>query len=105
MTDSRGVSDADNGTMGRLRRNTSPSERNGVRRRRRYVVASAWLAFTAVLAVAATAWLGTRATIIKDELEASAQLIIVLKDDIAGGKTQQAQETSDTLRSHASAAR
>lgn len=91
--------------MGRLRRNnTSPSERNGVRRRR-YVVASACLAFTAVLAVAATAWLGSRATIIKNELEASAQLITVLKDDIAGGTTQQAQETSDTLRSHASAAR
>lgn len=105
MTDIRGVSDADNGNTGRLRRNTSTSERNGDRRRRLYVVASAWLAFTAVLAVAAAAWLGTRATIIKDELEASAQLITVLKDDIAGGRPQEVQETSDTLRSHATAAR
>ncbi|WP_456504734.1 DUF4012 domain-containing protein [Arthrobacter sp. UYCu723] len=73
-------------------------------RRRRYIIASASLAVTVVLAVAA-AWLGTRATIIKEELEATAQLIPALKDNIVGAKPQEASTTSETIRSHTAAAR
>ena len=96
MTDTHGDSDADNSNAGgadaRSRHPNAAECAAGVVTS----VASAWLAVTAVLAVAAAAWLGTRATIIKDELEATAQLIPVLKDDIAGDKPQEAKATSDT---------
>ncbi|MET4134192.1 DUF4012 domain-containing protein [Pseudarthrobacter sp. PvP090] len=55
--------------------------------------------------MATATWLGTRATIIKGELEATAQLIPVLKDDIAGKKPQEASATANQLRSHTAAAR
>jgi hypothetical protein len=74
-------------------------------RRRRLVIASSWLAAVAVLAIAAAAWLGSRATIIKTELEATTQLIPVLKGNIAGDKPQEASATADQLRAHTAAAR
>ncbi|BCW72570.1 DUF4012 domain-containing protein [Arthrobacter sp. NicSoilB8] len=83
----------------------SPAHPARRRRRRRYVISGACLVITAALLVGVVTWLGTRATIIKDQLEAAAQLIPALKDDIAGGRPQEAQETSDSLRSHAAAAR
>ena len=80
------------------------SEMRPTRRKRRYVVAAAVLT-AAIIALAAVSWLGTRATIIKSELEATAQHIPVLKDGIAAGKTQEVSAASDQLRAHAAAAR
>ncbi|WP_307857069.1 DUF4012 domain-containing protein [Pseudarthrobacter albicanus] len=51
------------------------------------------------------AWLGSRATLIKNELEATTQLIPVLKENIAGDKPQEASATADQLRTHTAAAR
>jgi hypothetical protein len=82
---------------------TRAKDRRG--RRRRWVIASSWLAAIAVLAIASVAWLGSRATIIKNELEATTQLIPVLKDNIASDKPQEASATADQLRSHTAAAR
>ena len=80
------------------------SARFPARRKRRHVIAAACIT-AAVIAVAAASWLGTRATIIKNELEATAQLIPVLKVGIAAGKTDEVSATADQLRSHAAAAR
>lgn len=74
-------------------------------RRRRLVIASLWLAVIAVTAIAAAAWLSSRATIINNELEASVQLFPVLKDNVAADKPQEAKTTSDKLLSHTAAAR
>jgi hypothetical protein len=104
MSDTLGAPTADNGNVGRLGRTKYPFERGG-RHQRRYVIASAWLAVIAVLALASAAWLGTRATIIKDELEATAQLIPLLKDNVASDKPVEAKDNSDKLRSHTAAAR
>lgn len=87
----------------RGRRNPAVARR--IARPRRYVIVAAWLAGAAVLAVAAAAWLGTRATIIKDELETTAQLIPVLKEEIAGDRPQEASDTADQIRAHTAAAR
>ena len=65
----------------------------------------AGLAAVLILAVAAAAWLGSRASIIKTELEASNQLIPVLKENVAGNKQQDATATVAQLRSHTAAAR
>jgi hypothetical protein len=84
----------------------SAVERNlGRRRRHPYVIVVAALAVTAVLVVAVAAWLGSRASIIKNELEASAQLVPVLKTDVAADNPLEAKATSDKLRSHTAAAR
>lgn len=79
--------------------------RNVGHRRRRLIVAGSCLALATVLAVSTAAWLGTRATFIRDELEATARLIPVLKSDIAGDKPHEAVTTANQLRSHAAAAR
>ncbi|WP_237393748.1 DUF4012 domain-containing protein [Pseudarthrobacter sp. ATCC 49987] len=60
---------------------------------------------TAVLTVASAAWLSTRATIIKDELDATTHLISELKDNIAADRPQEAAATSEKLRAHTAAAR
>ena len=104
MSDTSGAANADTGGRG-AKRNKSESERREVRSRRPYVVASALVAATVLFAIAGTAWLGSRATVIKDELEATAQLIPVLKDNIAGDKPEEAILTSNKLRYHAAAAR
>jgi hypothetical protein len=69
------------------------------------MIGLASLAAVVILAVAAAAWLGSRASIIKNELEAANQLIPVLKEDIAGNKPHEASATVDRLRSHTAAAR
>lgn len=74
-------------------------------RRRRLVVAACCLASFAVLALAAAAWLGSRATIINNELEATTQLIPVLKESIADDKPQEANAIADQLRTHTATAR
>lgn len=78
--------------------------RRPARRKRRYVVAAAGLT-AAVIALAAASWLGTRATTIKNELEAAAQLIPVLRAGVAANDTQGVSATADQLRAHAAAAR
>jgi hypothetical protein len=75
------------------------------RRRRRLMVASFWLAVTAIFAVAIAAWLGSRATIIKNELESMTQLIPVLKEDVAGDDPLEAIARVNQLRAHAATAR
>jgi hypothetical protein len=54
--------------------------------------------------VSAAAWLNAKATTIKNELEATAQLIPQLKDNIASDNPQEAVTTVAQLRSHTSAA-
>ncbi|AOT02290.1 DUF4012 domain-containing protein [Arthrobacter sp. U41] len=74
-------------------------------RRRLYVIAAACLTAAAVIAVVAASWLGTRASIIKDELQATIDLIPVLKGSISGDKPQEAIAAANQLRAHAAAAR
>jgi hypothetical protein len=54
--------------------------------------------------VSAAAWLNAKATTIKNELEATTQLIPHLKDNIARGNSREAVTTVAQLRSHTSAA-
>ncbi|MFF1382205.1 DUF4012 domain-containing protein [Arthrobacter sp. NPDC058288] len=63
------------------------------------------LASVGLLLLAAGAWLGTRANIVKNQLEAAAQLIPVLKTDMADNKPEQASDTVEQLRWHTKAAR
>ena len=58
-----------------------------------------------VLVVAAAAWLGSRASVIRTQLEASNQLIPVLKQDIEANKQREATAVVGQLRSHTAAAR
>lgn len=102
MTDTQKIPEtADSGRTPRDRKRTTPRRI----RRRRLIVGLASLAAILILAVAAAAWLGSRASIIKNELEASNQLIPVLKENIAGNKQREASATVDKLRSHTAAAR
>ncbi|MGP4031788.1 DUF4012 domain-containing protein [Pseudarthrobacter sp. 1C304] len=73
--------------------------------RHRYVVAFAGLGVTAVLAIAAVAWIGTRATIINNELEATALLIPALRENLTGNEPVEAKDTSVKLGAHTAAAR
>lgn len=60
----------------------------------------------ALLAVLVMAfWLGTRASIIRDELEATSQLVPVLKNDLASGNSEAAAATVGSIRMHTGAAR
>lgn len=58
----------------------------------------------AVLLLAA-AWLGSRATVIKSELQTAMELLPVLKEDVARNQTDAATETAAKIRAHTSAAR
>lgn len=75
------------------------------RRRRRLAIAATCLAAVTILALAAAAWLGSRAAIIKGELDATTQLIPILEDSIAGDKPQGATATVDQFRAHTAKAR
>src|SRR5687767_5683326 len=75
------------------------------RHRRRWVIASLSLAAAGILAIAATAWIGSRANIIKTQLEATSQLLPVLKEDIADDKPKEARAAAAQLRAHTAAAR
>ncbi|MDN4645135.1 DUF4012 domain-containing protein [Arthrobacter sp. PsM3] len=102
MTDTQNLPETDGSS-------TSPRDRKGAARRRdrrrRLMIGLASLAAVVILAVAAAAWLGSRASIIKSELEAANQLILVLKENIAGNKQHEASATVDQLRFHTAAAR
>lgn len=72
---------------------------------RSLVVSLVILASTGLLLLATGVWLGTRATIVKNELEAAAHLIPVLKANITENKPEDAQRTVIQLQSHTRAAR
>ncbi|KQR65613.1 hypothetical protein ASF98_09880 [Arthrobacter sp. Leaf337] len=85
-----------------------PSRSKGLarsKRRRPLLISAVVLASVGLLLLAAGAWLGTRANIVKNQLEAAAQLIPVLKTDMADNKPEQASDTVEQLRSHTKAAR
>lgn len=73
--------------------------------RRRVKIAATWIALVLLIAVAAALWLGTRANIIKNELDATTQLIPQLKQDLAGDRPGEVAMAVDQLRLHTAAAR
>ena len=102
MSDSNESTGVQDSNLGRRRCFKLPSIAK-LRRRRRVFRAVSWLAFIAVLTIASAAWLASRATIIKDELEATAHLIPKLKDSLASDKLQEATAISERLRPHTTA--
>lgn len=75
------------------------------RLRRRLLIAGISVATLVLIAGAAAAWLGAKATTIKTELEASTQLVPRLKEDILQNRPADATAVVDELRRHTSAAR
>lgn len=73
--------------------------------RRRLLAGSIWLAVIALTGAVCAGWLGFRAAAIKSDLEGAAQLIPVLKANIAENKPQEAIATVEELRLHTAAAR
>ncbi|WP_231511260.1 DUF4012 domain-containing protein [Arthrobacter sp. UNC362MFTsu5.1] len=71
-------------------------------KRRRLLISALLLA---TLMAGAALWLGNRANVVKTELEAAADQIPRLREDLAGDKPQEAADTVDRLRSHTAAAR
>lgn len=93
--------------MGKMFRADKPSliartpEPSGPRRaRRRLIVALASVIVLLVLLISSIAWLGAKAAAIKLELEAAAQLVPSLKEDVRSARTEQALITVSRLRSH-----
>lgn len=75
------------------------------RRRRRRSIVAASLAAAAIVMLVTVGWLGAKANAVKTELEAAAQLIPMLKEEIATEKPAEAVETVKLLRTHTGAAR
>ena len=75
------------------------------KRRRRISIAALCIGALAVLAVASAAWLGTRATAIRDELNAATKLVPQLKAEIIQDDAVAAARTVAELKDHTSAAR
>lgn len=73
--------------------------------RRRLVTVAALLSAFAILIVASAIWLGAKANVVKNELDAASQLIPVLKENIAEDQPEAASHTVNQLRSHTAAAR
>lgn len=78
---------------------------NNPRRRPRRLVIAVWLLAILAGVISAGIWLGTRATVIQNELGAATALIPVLKESVAGDKPQEMAVTVGRLRSHTEAAR
>jgi hypothetical protein len=97
---SKAKAEADVAGSSQLDSRTSRTRRG--QKRRRPLIAAVLLA---TLMVAAAFWLGSKANIVKTELEAAAEQIPVLKEDLAGDKAQEAADTVVRLRSHTAAAR
>lgn len=72
-------------------------------RRRQLIVFASFLVAVVLLVVAA--WLGSRASIIKNELEATTQLVPALKDNLADNNSQEANAVAERIHSHAATAR
>ncbi|WP_257032423.1 DUF4012 domain-containing protein [Arthrobacter psychrochitiniphilus] len=88
----------------RLRRSTQPS---ALRRKRRTIFLRWGVSALALLVVlgGATAWLGFRAMEIKDNLEATNQLLPVLKKDLLANDVSSASATVNSLAEHTAAAK
>jgi hypothetical protein len=86
---------------------TSRSEGRTRRRqpRRPLLISIVVIASAGLLLLVAAAWLSSRATIVRNELEAATQLIPILKVDIADNKPEKASATVEQLQSHTRAAR
>lgn len=63
------------------------------------------LTATVALALAASAWLGFKVSVVKSELESASQLMSVLKSDIARNDTQAAGRSVEDVLMHTNAAR
>lgn len=81
------------------------ARQTGQSKRRRLLMVGIFLAGLLVIAGAAVLWLGARASTIKTELEASAQLVPKLKESILQNRPAEASSVVDELRRHAAAAR
>ncbi|RWZ46609.1 DUF4012 domain-containing protein [Labedella phragmitis] len=94
-------SDARTGSTGRGGKGRKQSSRR-LRRRRRIVGWS--LTAVVVVLIAAVAWVGSRALLAKNELEAAVPLATRITDSIGDGDTAAAHRTSRALVSHTMAA-
>lgn len=97
MTDDNHLNSSQPGTRGK----------NAVRRRwrRRLMISAVWAAVVVVAMIAAVGWLAGRAATIKSELEAAAQIVPALKDELASNNKTKAIESVNQLRSHTAEAR
>jgi hypothetical protein len=84
-------------SQGRKRRKTSYT--------RRLVLCFSWASAFLILLSSVIFWIGSRATVINDELLAATQLIEPLKETISEEKPDQAVKTVEQIRSHTTAAR
>ncbi|MFJ6355788.1 DUF4012 domain-containing protein [Pseudarthrobacter oxydans] len=73
-------------------------------RDRGFILFAVGAAIVAV-ALAAAAWLNTKAATIRDELTAASTLIAPLKEEVANGDTERAVSTVDQVRAHTAAAK
>ncbi|GGV23408.1 DUF4012 domain-containing protein [Paenarthrobacter nicotinovorans] len=73
--------------------------------RQRLKIAGIWSAAIAIVLIAASAWLGSRAAIVKTELHAATQLLPNLKTAVAENDAVAATETVETLVQHTGKAR
>lgn len=79
--------------------------RAGRKRRRRLLLAGAWSAGLALIALAAIAWLGLKATAISSELAATERLVPELRDHLVNDRSDDALEAAQRLKEHTSSAR
>lgn len=93
---------AENEGLSRTRRSAKSRQSN---RRRRLLFAIFSMGLVAILAVAAAAWLGSKASAIDSELNAAARLIPSLKEEIAGDNPSEATASVEQLRAHTAAAK
>ncbi|MGX1159827.1 uncharacterized protein DUF4012 [Arthrobacter sp. SLBN-100] len=75
------------------------------RNRRRILITGIWTATAAAILSVAALWIGGRAETINTELDAAAQLVPQLKNQVAGNNAQQAGASVNRLRIHTAAAR
>lgn len=83
-------------------RNKSP-RRN--RTRRRLWIIISWIAVLVGIAAGGAAWIGAKATVINDELNAATELVAQLKGEISSDDPVAATTTVSSIRSHTSAAK
>ncbi|KIA71907.1 hypothetical protein ANMWB30_34250 [Arthrobacter sp. MWB30] len=95
----------DNLKLGDNQRSEGRSNRSKTRRRRRVLLAGGVSLGIAVLLLAAAAWLGSRAMIVKAELQAAMNAVPELKKAIASDDTDGAATAVKSMVSHTSSAR
>lgn len=88
----------------KTRQRTKPARPKAMIRRRRLVVGS-WIVGTLLVIGGSAAWLGYKATIIKNELSAATGVLPDLKEAIGNNDTNAASKASESLLNHTSAAR